>query len=140
MDEAQLNRILRPVAPPRVLDGVYEDAQHHRILEVIQRAGPWPTITAQHFNTVEELLATSNGGVPEGHDLTLDDLATAHFRGILGEGSICFYPELEDCYYNSRFLAQVRNYWHAEYARPTLMLFNLCGPHRSGLNAHLDAV
>src|SRR3954447_14882049 len=140
IDDAMLNEILRPVSPPRVLDGVYSESQHQRILEVIRREGPWPTITAHHFDTVEELMATSNGGVPEGLDLTLDDLATAHFRGILGEGSVCFYPELEDCYYNSQFLKNVREYWGAGYARPTLMLFNLCGPHRSGLNAHLDAV
>jgi hypothetical protein len=140
MDEAQLNEILRPVSAPRILDGVYTEDQHERILGVIKRDGPWPTITAHHFDTVEELLATSNGGAPEGLDLTLDDLATAHFRGILGEGSVCFYPELEDCYYNSQFLEHVRKYWGAGFARPTLMLFNLCGPHRSGLNAHLDAV
>ena len=136
----RMNEVLRPVAPPRVVDGVYSDDQYRRILEVISRRGPWPTITAHHFNTVEELLATSNGGVPAALDVTLDDMATAHFRGILGEGSIAFYPELEDCYYNSRFLQLVRDYWGARYARPTLMLFNLCGPHHSGLNAHLDAV
>jgi hypothetical protein len=139
-DEELLNKILRPVSPPRVLDGVYSEDQHQRILDVIRREGPWPTITAHHFDTVEELLATSNGGVPDGFDLTLDDLATAHFRGILGEASVCFYPELEDCYYNSRFLDHVRDYWGVPYARPTLMLFNLCGPHNSGLNSHLDAV
>ncbi len=107
---------------------------------MIKRNGPWPTITAHHFDTVEELMATSNGVVPDRLNLTLDDLATAHFRGIFGKGSIAFYPELEDCYYNSRFLQLVRDYWGARYARPTLMLFNLCGPHHSGLNAHLDAV
>ena len=51
-----------------------------------------------------------------------------------------FYPELDDCFYNSRFLELVRDYWGAQYAKPTLMLFNLCGPHHSGLSAHLDAV
>ena len=139
-DLHRLNEILRPVGPPRVLEGVYSDDQHQRIIEVIKRNGPWPTITAHHFDTVEELMATSNGGVPEKIDVTLDDITTGHFRGILGEGSISFFRELEDCYYNSRFLELVRDYWGAQYARPTLMLFNLCGPHHSGLNAHLDAV
>jgi hypothetical protein len=139
-DMQRLNQILRPVAPPRVLHGVYSDDQYRRILDVIKRHGPWPTITAHHFETVEELIATSNGGVPDNLDLTLDDVSTAHFRGILGEGSIAFFPELEDCYYNSGFLRLVRDYWAAGYSRPTLMLFNLCGPHHSGLNAHLDAV
>ncbi len=103
-DVRRLNEILRPVARPRVLEGVYTDDQHERILDVIKRNGPWPTIAAHHFDTVEELMATSNGGVPESFDLTLDDIATAQFRGILGENSISFFPELEDCFYNSHFL------------------------------------
>src|SRR5579862_5125978 len=113
-DELQrLNQVLRPVAQPRVLESVYSDDQYERILGVIRRHGPWPTITAHHFNTVEELMATSNGGVADTLDVTLDDLATAHFRGILGEGSIALFPELEDCYYNSGFLQMVRDYWGA---------------------------
>lgn len=138
--QAHLNEIMRPVAPPRVLEGLYTDAQYARILEVIKRNGPWPTITAHHFDTVEELVATSTGVVPEGLDLTLDDLATAHFRGFFAENSVVYHRELEDLFFNSRFLDLAREYWGAEFARPTLMLFNLCGPHRSGLNPHVDAV
>jgi hypothetical protein len=141
-DVQQLNQALRPVAPPRVIDGVYTDDQHERILEVIKRCGPWPTITAHHFDTVEELIATSSGPVPPDGvaSLTLDDIATAHFRGYFAKNSVSYYPELDDCFYNSDFLHLVRDYWAAEYAKPTHMLFNLCGPHHSGLNAHLDAV
>jgi hypothetical protein len=119
---------------------VYTDDQYERIMGLIKHNGPWPTITAHHFNTVEELIATSNGGTATENKLTLDDLATAHFRGILGENSISLYPEIEDCYFSGKFQQLVRDYWGARYVRPTLMLFNLCGPHRSGLNAHLDAV
>ena len=61
-DLDKLNEILRPVTRPRVLDGVYTDDQYERIMGVIKRNGPWPTIAAHHFNTVEELMATSNGG------------------------------------------------------------------------------
>jgi hypothetical protein len=139
-DLSRLNTILRPVAPPQVLEHVYTDDQYARLLDVIKRNGPWPTITAHHFNTVEQLMATSNGGMPDNFDLTLDDMATGHFRGILGENSVPYFPELEDCFYNSQFLQLVRSYWGAMYARPTLMLFSLCGPHHSGLNSHLDAV
>jgi hypothetical protein len=139
-DLQKLNQVLRPVAQPRVLEGVYTDDQYERIMRVIRSNGPWPTITAHHFNTVEELMATSNGGMTAEIKVTLDDLATAHFRGILGENSITYYPELEDCYYSGQFQQWAREYWRAPYVRPTLMLFNLCGPHHSGLNAHLDAV
>ena len=31
-----------------------------------QADGPWPTITALHFNTVEELVATTSGPMREG--------------------------------------------------------------------------
>lgn len=139
-DVQRLNEVLRPVAEPRVLEGVYTDEQHERIGDVIKRHGPWPTIMAHHFDTIEELIATSNAGTSDAGGRTLDDVATAHFRGIFGKGSISFFPELEDCYYNRPFFELVREYWGAQYVRPTLMLFNLCGPHHSGRNAHLDAV
>ncbi len=139
-ERRRLDQILRPAAPPLVLQDVYTDDQHRRIVDVIQRHGPWPTITAHHFDTVEELMATSNGGTTTNLDITLDDLATAHFRGYFAKGSTAFFPEIEECFYNSHFLELARTYWGARYAQPTHMLFNLCGPHRSGLNAHLDAV
>ena len=141
-DLQRMNEILRPVSPPRILDGVYSDDQHRRMLDVVQRGGPWPTITAHHFETVEELVATSSGPMRDGEgiDLTLDDVATAHFRGYFAKNSVSFFPELDDCFFNSTFLDLAREYWHAEYAKPTHMLFNLCGPHHSGLSAHLDAV
>jgi hypothetical protein len=136
----QMSAALRPAAPPRVVERVYSDDQHRRMLDVVKANGPWPTITAHHFDTVEELIATSTGMVPEGLDLTLDDIATAHFRGFFGENSVCYHPEIFDCFYNPQFVEMVKDYWGAEYAKPQMMLFNLCGAHRSGLNAHLDAV
>ena len=138
-ERQRLASILRPVAPPRELHEVYTDDQVRRMLGVIKEHGPWPTITAHHFETVEQLVATSTGVVPDGLQLSLDDLATAHFRGFFAEGSVCLYPELHDCFYNAKLLELATSYWNAEYARPTMMLFNICGPHRSGLNAHLDA-
>ncbi len=138
--EQDLARMLRPVARPRVIEDVYSADEYNRILEVIKSNGPWPTITAHHFETVEELVATSTGVVPDELNITLDDIATAHFRGFFARDSICLYPELEKAFYNSRFLSLARDYWRAAYAKPTMMLFNLCGPHHSGYNAHLDAV
>lgn len=141
-DLQQMDEVLRPVAPPRILEGVYDDDQYARILGVIREHGPWPTITAHHFDTVEELVATSSGPMREGEagSLTLDDIATAHFRGYFGKNSVSYFPELDDCFYNSAFLELVRDYWGAQFAKPTHMLFNVCGPHHSGLGAHLDAV
>ena len=49
-DLQKLNQVLRPVAQPRVLEGVYTDDQYERIMRVIKRNGPWPTITAHHFD------------------------------------------------------------------------------------------
>src|SRR4051812_17862843 len=109
--QAQLSANLRPVAPPRVLEGVYTDDQHQRILDVVKRNGPWPTITAHHFQTVEELVATSTGVVPDGLELTLDDIATGHFRGFFAENSVVYFDELQDCFYNPKFLGLARDYW-----------------------------
>lgn len=137
---SDLARVLTPVAPPRVLDDVYTDDQYTRLLDIVKQHGPWPTITAHHFQSVDELIATSSGVVPKDHGLTLDDVATAHFRGFFAQNSVCFHPEIEDSFYNSKFLSEVKDYWGAQYAKPTMMLFNICGPHQSGLSAHLDAV
>ncbi len=133
-------KILVPAAPPRVIDDVYTDEQHARMVEVIKREGPWPTIISHHFETVDEMIATVSGVVPPDHGLTLDDVAGPHFRGFFAKNSVCFFPELEDIFYNSKFLAEVKSYWGAQYAKPTLMLFNICGPHNTGLAPHLDAV
>jgi hypothetical protein len=134
-----LARVLTPVSAPNVVDDVYTDDEHRRLLGIVKRHGPWPTIQAHHFESVDELIATSSGVVPKDHGLTLDSIATAQFRGFYGQNSVCFYPEVEDIFYSGRLLDQVRSYWGARYAKPTMMLFNICGPHQSGLNPHLDA-
>ena len=126
--EEQMNLALRPVAPPRVLEGIYTDDQFHRLYDIVKQHGPWPTIAAHHFQSVEELIATVTGVVPEGLDLTLDDIATPQFRGFYGQNSVSFFPEINDCFYNDGFLEMVKDYWGAAYAKPTMMLFNLCGP------------
>ena len=140
--EERMARVLRPVAPPRVLEGVYTDDQYGRLLDIVKRAGPWPTIAAHHFDTVDELVATTTGVVPENHGLSLDDIASPQFRGFYGQNSVCFYPEVHDCFYNAGFLEVVKDYWGAAYAKPTMMLFNICGPYPSSAPQppHLDAV
>lgn len=49
------------------------------------------------------------------------------------------HPEIEDCFYNPKFLDLVRGYWKAQYARPESMLFNLQGPCHGGGAPHVDA-
>jgi hypothetical protein len=139
--QEHLARVLTPVAPPRVLEPVYTDDEYERLLGVVQQHGPWPIIAAHHFETVDELIATTTGVVPKDHGLTLDDVAAAQFRGFFAKNSVCFHPELEDVFYNTRFLEEIRSYWNVPYAKPTMMLFNLCGPDGSGTGPpHLDAV
>src|SRR6476620_4065074 len=133
-------KILTPVAPPRILERVYTDDQFERMFDVVKRKGPWGTIISHHFETVDEVIATVSGVIPPDHGLTLDDIAGPHFRGFFAKNSVLFYPELHDLFYNARFLEAVKSYWGAQYAKPTLMLFNICGPHNTGLAPHLDAV
>src|SRR5437868_5086316 len=102
------HKILTPVAPPRILESVYTDEEHRRMFDVIKREGPWGTIISHHFETVDELIATVSGVIPPDHGLTLDDVAGPHFRGFFGKNSVCFYSELDDIFYNSRFLAEVK--------------------------------
>lgn len=135
-----LARVLRPCAPPVVLEDVYTDAQHAALLDVVKRNGPWATIIGQHFETVDEMIATQTGVVPEGHGLTLDHFTGPLFRGYLAQNSAVLYPELFDAFYNEKFLDLVKDYWGCPYARPTMMLFNISGPHDSGGVPHLDAV
>jgi hypothetical protein len=140
--QQQMSEILRPVAPPRVLDGVYTDDQYRRLLDVVKCNGPWPTIASHHFDTVDELLATVSGVVPDDHGLSLDDIVSPQFRGFLGQNSVCYHPELFDCFYNQDFVETVKGYWGAAYAKPTMLLFNICGPYPSlaPQPPHLDGV
>ena len=138
--QQQLARNLTPCAPPIVLDGVYSDEEYRTVFDIVKTRGPWPTIVSHHFQSADELIATVTGVVPENHGLTLDDLSGPHFRGFLAQNSVCLYPELNDVFYNKKFLDLVKGYWGCEYAKPTLMLFNVCGPHEAGTSSHLDAV
>lgn len=128
----------RPVAPPQIIEGAYSDDQHGRLLDTVRKNGPWPLILAENFKTPEEVIATTSGKIPEGVTLTWDMLINPVFRGYLAKGGTCFYPEIEDCYYNSHFLNLVRKYWDCEYAEPETFLFNIQGPTPIGGPPHLD--
>ncbi|MEZ5165037.1 MAG: hypothetical protein R2695_00600 [Acidimicrobiales bacterium] len=47
----RMNQVLRPIAPPRVIEGVYTDDQHRRMFDVVKQHGPWPTITPRTTST-----------------------------------------------------------------------------------------
>lgn len=128
----------RPVAPPQVIENAYTEDQHQRILQVVRENGPWPLILAENFNSPEELIAVTGGVIPEGVTLTWDMLLSGVFRGYLARQGVCYYPELNDCYYNSKFLDLVRKYYGAKYAEPETFLFNIQGPTPIGGPPHLD--
>ncbi|NND66903.1 MAG: hypothetical protein HKN19_04870 [Halioglobus sp.] len=139
MSKAKSNQF-RPVGEPLVLDGAYSDDQHARLLQAVRDNGPWKLILAQHFASVEELIATMSGAMPEGVTPTLDMFLTPAFRGFFAEQGVCKHPELEDCFYNSDFMARTRAYWNAEYVRPEQLMFNIQGPADNLDPGHLDAV
>jgi len=56
--DERLAEVLTPCAPPEVIDGVYRDGEFERMLDVVRRRGPWPTIVSHHFQSVDELIAT----------------------------------------------------------------------------------
>jgi len=119
----------RPVSAPQLIDDAYSDDHHARLLKTVRDNGPWPLILAENFKTPEEVIATTSGTIPEGVTLTWDMIGlNPVFRRYLARRGTCFYPELEDCYYNSRFLELVRNYWGCQYAEPETFLFNIQGP------------
>lgn len=134
----QLSNILRPASPPREVDNVYTDDQRERLLDVVRRAGPWKLILAQHFASVEELLATLSGAMPEGVQPSLDMFLTPTFRGFYANYSTCLYPEIADTFYNPKFLEYAKSYWNAKYAKPQMMLFNINGPCANTDPGHLD--
>lgn len=129
---------IRPVASPVVLESAYSDDQYRRIHSIVRERGPWKLILAQHFDSPEEVLATTSGSVPEGFKPTWDMFLSPVFRGNLGQGGACLHPEIDDCYYNPKFLSLVRKYWNAPYAMPELYLFNIQGPCSGGGAPHLD--
>ena len=131
--------IFRPVSPPQVIEGAFTEDQHQRMLEVVRSQGPWSLILAQHFKSPDEVIATTSGSVPEGFTPTWDMFLTPVFRGYFAQASTVLHPEIEDCFFNKKFLDLVRGYWKADYATPENMLFNIQGPTQGTTSPHLDA-
>jgi hypothetical protein len=127
-----------PVAPPRVFDDLFTPEQHSRMLDVIRANGPWSLILAQYFSSPEEVIATSSGSIPKGLKPTWDMFMNPVFRGNFGQNGVCFYPELDDCFYNKKFLDLVRDYWNTPYVEVDQLFFNIQGPTSAGGAPHFD--
>ncbi|MCB2065624.1 MAG: hypothetical protein KDE15_03165 [Erythrobacter sp.] len=131
--------VFRPVADPQVIENAFTPDQHDRMLNVVRENGPWSLILAQHFKSPEEVVATTSGSVPEGFTPTWDMFLSPVFRGYFAQAHTMLHPELEDCFFNKKFLDLVRGYWNAPYATPENMLFNIQGPCSGGGSPHVDA-
>ena len=135
---ADLRSLIRPVAPPRIIDDTYTDDQFQRLVNVMRTEGPWELILAQHFGSPEEVMFTTTRSVPEGVELTWDMFLTPYFSGCLAKNGVCLFPEIEDCFLNLPFLDMARSFWKADYAKAAHMLFNINGPAANNDPAHLD--
>lgn len=127
-----------PVAPPVVVDELYSSDQHQRMLDVIRRAGPWSLILAQYFKSPEEVIATTTGAIPEGFKPTWDMFMNPVFRGYLAKDGVSYFPEIDDCFHNKKFLDLVRSYWQTPYVECEQLMFNIQGPSAMGGAPHFD--
>jgi hypothetical protein len=123
---------LKPVAEPQIIERAFSEDQRTRLFDVLRRKGPWATILTQEFTSPAEVIATTSGIPPVGFEPTWDMFLSPVFRATLGRGHAAMYPEMEDCFYNTKFLDLARSYWNAEYAAPNLMLCNIQGPAGAG--------
>jgi hypothetical protein len=135
----EISRRLRPVHPPRVLDGVLAEGQLETALDLIRRHGPWDLILKHHFSSLEELVATTSGGEALDPEVPLDAFLTPTFRGFFANGGVCLYEEAEPLLYERRFMAWVREFWGARYCQPMKILFNVNGPAVNLDPGHLDS-
>ena len=128
-------------APPRIVEPVYTDEQYERMLDLIKREGPWGTIISHHFETVDELIATISGVDPARPRARRSTTSPARTSGASSPRTRSASTRSSRTSSTTATSSpQVKSYWGAQYAKPTLMLFNICGPHDTGLTPHLDAV
>ena len=140
-DRARLAHVLTPAAPPRVLEHVYTDDQYRRLLG--RRA---TTRALAHDHRAPLRLGRRAGrdlvGCPSPRT-TASRSTTSRPRTSAGSSArtrCASTRRSKTASTTTRFLEVAKSYWGARYAKPTMMLFNICGPHQSGLNPHLDAV
>lgn len=133
-----IQSFLRPIAEPLIIENAYTEDQRRRLFDVVREEGPWTLILAQEFTSPEQVIAATSGSLPEGVEATWDMFLSPVFRATLGLVHASMFPEIEDCFFNSKFLDLVRCYWNAKYATPNLMLVNIQGPTEAGGPPHVD--
>ncbi len=129
---------LRPVAEPQIIEDAFTEDQRQRLFNVMRNEGPWALILAQEFTSPEQVVAITSGYLPDGLELNWDMFLNPIFRGTIGLGHASLFPEIDDCFYNTKFINLVRHYWNAKYASPDLMMVNIQGPGKSNGAPHVD--
>lgn len=127
-----------PAAPPRAMENVFTDRQHAVLMDAVRAHGPWPMVTKGRFDNVEQIAASTAGRIDR--TITMDQFIVAQFRGWVGSHGTCYFPELDDLFFAPNLRALARDYWGAEFARPTFMYFSLCGPFEATDPGHIDGV
>jgi hypothetical protein len=131
-------RDMRPVAPPRLIENVYSPAQHAALMDVLRDRGPWPMITKGRFRNIEQVAASTSGRIDP--SISLENFITPQFRGWFASHGTSYYTELDDIFFDPRLRAHAREYWGAEFARPTFMFCGLSGPFENVDRGHIDGV
>lgn len=129
---------MRPAAPPRLVTDVYSAAQHGVLMQAIRDHGPWPMVTKGRFQNIEQIAASTTGRIDP--STSIDQFVVAQFRGWLASHGTSYYTELDDIFFDPGLRALARDYWGAQYARPTFMYFSLCGPFEATDPGHIDGV
>ena len=130
--------LIRPIAPPMIIEDIYTEDQYRDILALARSKGPWEQTLSQFYSSPEGIADTTVGKELEGAKPTWEDFLLPYFTGYLAKGGVCLYPEIEHCFLNKKFLDLGRSYWKAAYARPENMIFNLNGPTANFDGGHLD--
>ena len=76
-------------------------------------------LSGAHFG---KMMATMSGAAPEGIAPSMESYVTPTFRGYIANYSTSLYPEINDCFYNDRFLDLAKSHRKAQYAKPQMML------------------
>ena len=128
--------LVRPIAPPMIVDDIYTAEYYRQLVDVARGRGPWELTVRQFYTSLKDM--DDSTADKKAADQKSDDPILPYFTGYLARGGVCLYPEMEECFFNKRFLDLGRKYWKAQYARPENMIFNLNGPAINSDQGHLD--